>query len=128
QHPAYDEYWQDQAVDRILAQKPLTVPTLFVDSLWDQEDIYGAPSVFNAVKGSDNGNAHLALGPWHHGQANVAGAMLGPIEWGSDTSRWFRQNVMIPFLDEHLKGGPPSNIARVTAFEAGTNQWKRLSD
>jgi putative CocE/NonD family hydrolase len=128
QHPAYDEYWQDQAVDRILAQKPLTVPTLFVDSLWDQEDIYGAPAVFNAVKAADNGNAHLVIGPWHHGQANIAGASLGPIDWGSDTARWFRQNVLIPFLDEHLKDGPAADIARVTAFEAGTNQWKRLTD
>jgi len=126
QHPAYDEYWQDQAVDRILAQKPLTVPTLLIDSLWDQEDIYGAPAVFNAVKASPN--AHLALGPWHHGQVNTTAVTLGPIDWGNDTARWFRQNILIPFLDEHLKGGPPANIARVTAFEAGTNQWKRLND
>ena len=126
QHPAYDEYWRDQAVDRILAAKPLTVPTLLVDSEWDQEDIYGAPAVFNAVKASPN--AHLALGPWYHGQANSTGVVLGPIDWGSDTSKWFRQNVMIPFLDEHLKGGPTANIARVTAFEAATNQWKRLND
>jgi len=126
QHPAYDEYWQDQAVDRILGAKPLSVPTLLVGSEWDQEDIYGAPTVFNAVKTSPN--AHLVLGPWHHGQANIAGFSLGPLDWGSDTSKWFRQNIMIPFLDEHLKGGPPANIARVTAFEGGTNQWRRLND
>jgi uncharacterized protein len=126
QHPAYDEYWQDQAVDRILAARPLAVPTLLVDSEWDQEDIYGAPAVFNVVKSSPNG--HLAMGPWHHGQANISGYSLGPIDWGSDTSKWFRQNVMIPFLDEHLKGGPPANIAKVTAFEAGTDRWQRLND
>ncbi len=128
QHPDYDEYWQLQAVDRILAQRPLTVPTLLVDSLWDQEDIYGAPAVFEAVKKSDNGNAHLVLGPWHHGQANGQAASLGPFDWGSDTGKWFRQNVMIPFLNEHLKDGPPANIARVTAFEAGANQWRQLPD
>jgi hypothetical protein len=126
QHPAYDEYWQDQAVDRILAAAPLTVPTLFVGSEWDQEDIYGAVAVFAATKSSPN--AHLALGPWHHGQANGPAPSLGPFDWGSDTGKWFRQNVLIPFLDEHLKGGPPANIARVTAFEAGANQWQRLSD
>ena len=126
QHPAYDEYWQDQAVDKILARTPLTVPTLLVDSLWDQEDIYGAPAVFNAVKSSPN--AHLVLGPWHHGQANGAAPALGPFDWGSDTGRWFRQNVMLPFLNEHLKDGAPANIARVTAFEAGANQWQRLTD
>src|SRR5262249_3785316 len=114
QHPEYDEYWQDQAVDRILEAKPLTVPTLLIGSEWDQEDIYGAPAVFNAVKASPN--AHLALGPWYHGQVNSVGLSLGLIDWGSDSAKWFRQSVLIPFLDEHLKGGPPANTARVTAF------------
>jgi len=127
QHPAYDEYWQGQAVDRILGSKPLTVPTLLVDSLWDQEDIYGAPAVFAAVKASPN--AHLVLGPWHHGQENGPAATLGPLDWGGDTGKWFREKVMIPFLDQYLKdGAPPAAIAKVTAFEAGTNQWKRLDD
>jgi putative CocE/NonD family hydrolase len=127
QHPDYNEYWQAQAVDRILGAKPLTVPTLLVDSLWDQEDIYGAPAVFAAVKSSPN--AHLVLGPWHHGQENGAAATLGPLDWGSDTGKWFRQNVMIPFLDQYLKdGASPVNVAKVTAFEAGSNQWRRLDD
>ena len=126
QHPAYDQFWQGQAVDNILAAKPLSVPTLLVGSLWDQEDIYGAPAAFNAVKASPN--AHLVLGPWHHGQANGPAPSLGPLDWGGDTGKWFRQNVMIPFLNQYLKGGPPAGIARVTAFEAGANQWQRLSD
>jgi putative CocE/NonD family hydrolase len=128
QHPAYDEYWQGQAVDRILAKTPLTVPTLLVGSEWDQEDIYGAPAVFNAVKARDNGNAHLVLGPWHHGQANGEATSLGPLDWGTDTGKWFREKVMMPFLNEHLKGGAPANIARVTAFEVGPDQWQRLGD
>jgi putative CocE/NonD family hydrolase len=128
EHPAYDEYWQYQAVDRTLAEKPLTVPTLFVDSEWDQEDIYGAPAAFNAVKRGDNGNAHLVLGPWHHGEANAAASTLGVLDWGSDTGKWFRQNVMLPFLNQYLKDGPPAEIARVTAFQVGPNQWQRLDD
>ena len=126
EHPAYDEFWQLQAVDKILGEKPLTVPTLLVDSLWDQEDIYGAPAVFNAVKSSPN--AHLVLGPWHHGEANGSASTLGPLEWGSDTGRWFRHNVMLPFLNQYLKDGPPTDVARVTAFQVGTNQWQRFGD
>jgi putative CocE/NonD family hydrolase len=126
QHPDYDEYWQDQAVDRILGQTPLTVPTLFVDSEWDQEDIYGAPAAFNATKASPN--AHLVLGPWHHGEANGPASTLGPLDWGTDTGKWFRQNVLLPFLDEHLKDGPHADIARVTAFQVGPNRWERLND
>ena len=126
QHPSYDSYWQSQALDRILAARPLTVPTLIVGSEWDQEDIYGAPALFNALKASPK--ARFALGPWYHGQANFTGVALGPLNWGSDTARWFRQHVLIPFLAEHLKGGAPANIARVTAFEANANVWRRLDD
>ena len=41
-HPAYDAFWQDQALDKILAQQGVTVPVMLAaHSLWDQEDIYG---------------------------------------------------------------------------------------
>ena len=68
QHPAYDGFWQGQAVDRILAAKPLTVPTLLVDGQWDQEDIYGAPAVWRALKAQAGGKLHLVIGPWYHGE------------------------------------------------------------
>ena len=45
EHPSYDAFWQEQAMDRILAAQPLKVPVMFVDSLWDQEDIYGARKI-----------------------------------------------------------------------------------
>ena len=48
EHPAYDAFWRDQAVDRILAAQPLTVPVMLVHGLWDQEDIYGAIAVYKA--------------------------------------------------------------------------------
>ena len=105
QHPAYDEFWRDQAVDTILARAPLAVPTLFVGSEWDQEDIYGAPALFAATKSSPN--AHLVLGPWYHGQANASAFSLGPIDWGSDTGRSFRSEVMIPFLDQYRRAARP---------------------
>ena len=126
QHPDYDEYWQGQSLDKILGARPLTVPTLLVGSLWDQEDIYGATAAFEALKRSPN--ARLALGPWYHGQMNYPAMSLGPLDFGSDTARWFRTRVMIPFLDQYLKGGRPADIARVTVFEAGANEWRKLAD
>ena len=33
-HPAYDGFWQAQALDKILQQQGLTVPTMLVHSLW----------------------------------------------------------------------------------------------
>ncbi len=130
-HPAYDAFWQGQALDKILSREPLTVPTLFVGGLWDQEDIYGAVAAFEATKVKDSGHdmTYLVLGPWYHGQANTDGSHLGPFDWNGDTGRWFREHVMQPFLDAHLKdGAPPADIARVTAFETGTRVWRSYAD
>jgi putative CocE/NonD family hydrolase len=50
EHPSYDAWWQAQAMDKILTAQPLKVPTMLVDSLWDQEDIYGASALYKALK------------------------------------------------------------------------------
>ena len=49
QHPVYDAFWQGQAVDKLLAARKLTVPTMLVVGEWDQEDSYGAPAVYKAL-------------------------------------------------------------------------------
>jgi putative CocE/NonD family hydrolase len=129
EHPAYDAFWRDQAVDRILAAKPLAVPVMLVHSLWDQEDIYGAIAVYNAIEPKDTNNdrVFLVMGPWHHGQMIRDGSALGAIKFDSDTALTFRREVLRPFLDHYLKSGaPPMNVAPVTAFETGTNQWRRM--
>jgi len=128
-HPSYDSWWQQQAMDKILAAQPLKVPTMLVDSLWDQEDIYGAPAVYQALKPKDTGNdkVFLVMGPWHHGQEIEDGSSLGALKFGSDTGRYFRLNILKPFLDHYLKdGAPKAGVATVTAFETGTNTWRRL--
>jgi putative CocE/NonD family hydrolase len=129
EHPSYDAFWRDQAVDRVLAAQPLKVPVMLVHSLWDQEDIYGAMAVYKAIKPKDTGNdkVFLVLGPWHHGQAIKDGSTLGALKFGSDTALAFRREVLRPFLDQYLKdGAPKADIAPVTAFETGTNAWRRL--
>jgi putative CocE/NonD family hydrolase len=69
----------------------------------------------------------LVLGPWHHGQEIEEGSALGAIRFGGDTAQYFREQVLRPFLAQYLKdGAPKANLAPVTAFETGTNQWRRL--
>jgi putative CocE/NonD family hydrolase len=129
EHPAYDSFWQEQAMDRILGAQPLKVPTMLVDSLWDQEDIYGAIAVYKAIKPKDKSNdmVYLVMGPWHHGQEIDDGSTLGALKFNSDTGLYFRQHILRPFLDRYLKDNIATpDIAPVTAFETGTNQWERL--
>src|SRR5207237_4258192 len=107
--PAYDSFWRDHAVDRILPAQPLKVPVMLVHSLWDQEDIYGAPAVYKAIEPKDTGNdkVFLVLGPWHHGQEIREGSALGALRFGSDTAAYFRREILRPFLDEYLKASAP---------------------
>lgn len=129
EHPSYDAWWRDQAMDRILAAQPLPVPTMLVDSLWDQEDIYGAPALYKALqaKGANRDKLFLVMGPWHHGQEIGDGSSLGALKFNSDTGLYFRQHILLPFLDQYLKdGAPKADIAPVNAFETGTNTWRRL--
>lgn len=128
-HPTYDSFWQDQAMDKILAKQPLKVRVMLVDGLWDQEDIYGAPAVYKAIKPNDTNNdlVYMVIGPWYHGQEIHDGNSLGAIRFDSDTSLYFRQHILRPFLAQYLiDGAPKAHIGTVTAFETGTNTWLSL--
>src|ERR1700676_1858176 len=130
EHPAYDDFWQHQAVDKLRAKQPLKTPVMLIHSLWDQEDIYGAPAVYKAIKPKDSANdkVFLILGPWHHGQEIGDGSKLGPLRYGSDTGLYFRREILAPFLAQYLKdGAPKADLAPVSAFETGTNKWLHLA-
>ena len=128
EHPAYDAYWQEQAVDKLLARQPLTVPTLWIGALWDQEDIYGAVACYRALETKDTRNDlnFLALGPWRHSGVNTEQRQLGALKLPGDTATEFRLRVLKPFLDQRLKNGaPPADTPPVLVFETGTMEWRR---
>jgi uncharacterized protein len=129
-HPAYDEFWQGQALDKILAKQGVTVPVMLVHSLWDQEDIYGNIALYKALKAkqADTSNLFLVIGPWFHHQQRLDGSAIGQIRFGSDTAEYFRKQLVRPFFDHYLKDdAPPLKIAQVTAFETGANRWEGLA-
>jgi putative CocE/NonD family hydrolase len=125
-HPAYDAFWQGQAMDKILAQQPLKVPVMLVHSLFDQEDIYGALHVYKLLKPKDTDNSHvfLAAGPWFHHQERLDGSRVGNVEWGTDTARFFRTVLLKNFFDHFLLDNPPpGRLVPAAVFETGVNQW-----
>ncbi len=128
EHPSYDAFWRDQALDKILATQPVTVPTMLVHSLWDQEDNYGATAVYDAIKPNDKSGdkVFLVIGPWHHGQMIGDGSSLGALRFGSDTALHFRREILAPFLAQYLKpGAPKADVPTVSAFQTGVNRWQR---
>jgi hypothetical protein len=127
QHPAYDGFWQGQAMDVILGEMPLKVPTLYVHGLWDQEDIYGPIAAYEATESKDleNDSNFLVIGPWNHGGSTGSGRYLGPLGFKDATGYWFRHNVLLPFLNERLKTeAPKANTPPVLVYETGSDRWQ----
>ncbi|MCT2399637.1 CocE/NonD family hydrolase [Novosphingobium mangrovi (ex Huang et al. 2023)] len=127
EHPSYDAWWQGQAVDKLLAKRKLTVPTMLLVGQWDQEDSYGAPAVYKALEPQDTNNdmVSLVIGPWRHSQVNYEARALGPLKWEGDTGLQFRTRYMKPFLDCHLKThAPKCDTPPVLTYATGTNRWE----
>jgi putative CocE/NonD family hydrolase len=128
EHPAYDEFWREQALDKVMAKQPLTVPTMWIQGLWDQEDMWGAIQTYLAVEAKDAGNDRnfLVMGPWRHSQVNYDGSSLGPLTFDGDTALQFRRDVLKPFFDQHLRPtARKADTPPVWMFNTGENRWER---
>src|SRR3984957_19106327 len=128
-HPAYDAFWQGQALDKIMATLPLDVPIMWEQGLWDQEDMYGAIHSYVAVEPKDvhNDKNFLVMGPWRHSQVNYDGYSLGPLLWDGNTTYQFRREVLLPFFNQYLlDGAPKADTPPVFIYNTGENHWDRL--
>jgi uncharacterized protein len=129
ENPAYDGFWQGQALDRIMASLPLNVPVVWLQGLWDQEDMWGAIHCYAAVepKDVDNDKNYLVMGPWRHSQVNTDGYSVGPLLWDGNTTQQFRRDVLLPFFNQYLlDGAPKANTPPVLIYNTGENHWDRF--
>ncbi|WP_329740851.1 CocE/NonD family hydrolase [Dyella sp. A6] len=129
-HPAYDAFWQLQALDKLLAKHPSNVPTMWLQGLWDQEDIYGAVHAWEAlVKAGHRANNHLVIGPWWHSQINRSGRHLGPLKWPGNTTAEFRRQVMIPWFNHYLRGTPLAKpLPDAMIYNPVAKRWDDFAD
>jgi hypothetical protein len=129
-HPAYDAYWQGQALDKLIGKVPLKVPTIWLQGLWDQEDMWGANHSYAAVEPKDTTNTmnFLVMGPWFHSQINRTGLSLGPLKWDGDTTLQYRRDVLLPFFNQYLvEGAPKADTPPVWIYNTGENHWDRFT-
>ncbi len=126
QNPAYSDFWSLQAVDKWMAAHPLSVPTMIEVGQWDQEDSYGGPAVYKALKGKYEGSPllHLAIGPWRHSGANHYGYDLGALTFTGDTAEEWRSKWVKPFFDHYLKNAPDPRTPSVLTYATGVNRWE----
>ncbi len=129
EHPAYDGFWQSQALDKLIVQKPLTVPTMWEQGLYDQEDMWGAIHSYRALAPKDTTGTmnYLVMGPWFHSQVNREGRALGNLVWASDTTAQWRREVLLPFFNQYLKpGSPVAETPKAWIYDTGADKWDRL--
>ncbi len=83
-----------QALDKLLAANPSNVPTMWEHGLWDQEDMYGTITAWEALKARASwGNKFLVMGPWRHSQANYDGSSLGDFKGTAIPRRSGARNI-----------------------------------
>jgi len=124
QHPSYDGFWKSISVSRYL--RAPAVPELNVAGWWDQEDFYGPQQIYAALERQDTGRRnYFVAGPWNHGGwSSGDGRALGAIDFGSDTARYFREEIEAPWFAYWLKGKGSGNFPEARVFQTGSNRWE----
>ena len=121
-HPNYDAYWQARAAQLYLKQA--TIPTLVVGGWWDQEDLFGPLALYQALEKNDRQNlVFLVMGPWNHGGWGGRARRLGDIDFGSDTGRYFRNEIQAPWFHYYLKNKGTLKQPEALIFQSGSNKW-----
>jgi uncharacterized protein len=125
-HPNYDNWWQVRNTRSHVQHIPDGTATLVVGGLFDAEDCFGAWNLYEAIEKKAHNNNKLVMGPWSHGAwAKYAGDQLGNVQFGSNTSRWYQENIEIPYFEYYLRGkGDINKIPEASIFFSGSNQWQ----
>jgi len=126
EHPNYDAFWHRQIFAPYLTK--ITVPNLNVAGWWDQEDFYGPMKIYELLERFDtNHQNYVVAGPWNHGGwARPGGDRLGPVEFGSDTSLYYREKIQAPWFAYWLKDQGSLPLKEALMFQTGSNRWQQF--
>ncbi|MGN6178937.1 MAG: CocE/NonD family hydrolase [Mucilaginibacter sp.] len=122
-HPNYDEHWKERNVLPHLHD--IKTAVLVTGGWYDAEDLYGAINTYKTLK-KDNPSTpiYFTMGPWvHGGWSRGPGDHLGDVDFGGPTGPFYREKIEFAFFSHYLKG-TPLDLAPVSTFETGVNQWK----
>ena len=127
-HPNYDEFWQKR---NILPHLNNVSPAVMTVGGWfDAEDLYGTLKIYRSIeeKNPDVYNI-LVMGPWAHGGwARSKGDRLGHVQFGSNASDFYRENMFLPFFLHFLKDRAWDELPEASVFETGTNEWRTFDE
>lgn len=127
-HPNYDDWWKARNPRNFVQHISPNIATLEVGGLFDAEDCFGAWNLYKSIETKTKNNNRIVMGPWYHGQwASGDGTKLGNVQFESNTSEWYGQNIELPFFNYYLKGkGSIDKIYEANIFFTGENKWHQL--
>ncbi len=125
-HDTYDAYWKARSLPSHF--KNVKCAVLTVGGFFDKEDMWGALNLYRRSERQNPGIPNtLVMGPWTHGQWAGRARTLGDQDWGSDTARFYQDEVEFPFFDRYLNGANVPAPPEALAFETGANAWRRYA-
>jgi len=131
EHPNYDDTWRCRICGVLPHMDEVTVPALHVTGWYDPEDFYGPIQVYQKLEKKDNRNQNfLVLGPWYHGgwTFEETGRTLGPLDLGSESSRFFRNEIHLKWFNFWLKDKGELPLGEALTFQMGSNEWQSYDE
>jgi putative CocE/NonD family hydrolase len=124
-HDTYDAYWQARDLSRHM--RNINCAVLVVGGWFDAEDLAGPVRTFNAIVRNNPGTPiTLVEGPWvHGGWGRYDGERLGRVRFGSKTGDFYREKIVLPFFEQHLRSAADAKLPKAYVFETGTNIWRQ---
>lgn len=123
-HPNYDAFWQKRNLLPHL--KNVSPAVMTVGGWYDAEDLYG---IFKTYRSIEEKNPEVfnifVVGPWvHGGWTRTPGDRVGNVQFGSETTKFYKENIELPFFIHFLKGQGDMDLPEAYMFETGANQWR----
>ena len=130
EHPAYDAFWQGQALDKLVAEHPAAgAHPVGAGPVGPGGHVGRDPLLPGAQEPRDrNDHNYLVMGPWRHSQVNHDGYKLGPLKWDwRHHARNSAATCCSRSSTQYLKAGAPkADTPPVLIYNTGENHWDRL--
>lgn len=125
-HGTYDKFWKSRST--IYDFDSVKTAVMTVGGWFDSEDLFGALNTYRVIEKKNPGIFNiLVMGPWSHG-AWTRGEVesFGQMNFGANTSKFYREKVELPFFDYFLKGKGNPDFPEALVFETGRNKWHKF--
>ncbi|MCF8239768.1 MAG: CocE/NonD family hydrolase [Melioribacteraceae bacterium] len=127
QHGSYDDFWQSRST--LFHFDDIKTNVMTVGGWFDGEDLFGAVNTYQVIEQKNPKKQNtIVMGPWTHGGwARSAGTSLGEMKFDLETSKYYQDEIELPFFNFYLKGKGSLKIPEALIFETGGNKWHKFN-